>query len=301
MRIDLFLKFNLYITCAIGIVLQTAFVEARENNHWKRCNNIFASGTTIPFHGTQKRHRFKSKCAPDTLYSWQNFRTFIYDNFKDFETHPFSGYSQLYTWRTPLGTFGYGSSLIRLKLREGVNFKWIKQEERNCKIFPKEETQQTVYVAVLNKGSGMSEYLLCSPKVVESWSKNSLGSKLEALKEINFIRSKYSNGRPLFMKYDAYRGFSVLRRRSNLTYPEINPYFDIVPDPYTDWTTKNLEVAIDRLGKNLDPNDGIIFPEDASDEIKQRHFISREKSYFQLSNDEINSIVRKSTAEYFDK
>jgi hypothetical protein len=280
------------ISIVLFITLLSFFATADESGYFGKCQNVFANGTSIPFHGTLKFHKFRSKCAPEVLYSWQNFSKKDSGNFK---SHPFSGYKSLYTWRTPMGTFGYGTTQIRIKLKKGVVFKWVRKDF-GCNDLSDSEMKNTVLVNLPMPGHSLSDYQLCSPDVVHSWSKNTLGSKLEAMKELEYIVQNMSSKK---QKYDSYGGFTKFRRHKedewdgyfNSKYlGNINPYFPLVMDSDTNWSMERFEANFALLGERKDDSDGKVFFNAGILQNETDHFKTAVPSYFDLSAAEIESL-----------
>jgi hypothetical protein len=115
-------------------------------------------------------------CQPDTLYSWQSalgFSTFKTDMASAENLSRFSRGS-IFTHINPVATFGYGDYPVRIKLRATVKFKRILDLPTKdavvgqfCNFLKPEEVKDTVLVRVFNSGT---DYILCSPAVVDSWS-----------------------------------------------------------------------------------------------------------------------------------
>ena len=269
------------ITGGYGILfLFLVFINAFGNdfsaNHWLSCNGV--RGTTIPFKGSIRKPKFVPECAPEVLYSWSYLSSREHEAFLD---DPLIGRRELYTWRTPLGTFGYGSSLLRLKLKPNTKFKWIKKEDQNCIQFAADEKQNTVYVSLVGE-SGISEYFLCDPGVIESWSKNSLGAKLEAEKELDFIKNHLDSK---LQTYDSYGVFSKHRKRLYVPAGDINLYFPPILDQHTVWTQEKLERNLDRLGKRLQPHDDQVFNRTGVSNSPREHYWVNRPTYFNLDQD----------------
>lgn len=137
---------------------------------WKSCERHDLGGVTIPF---DKQGKFIPACAPDTLYSWAD-RERVLDLAAKSTPGDLLPARRIYAWRTPLGTFGYGDTLIRIKLKAGVKFALISEFDRSCDKL--EGAEDTVFVAPLagmfpERGSlAASDYLICSSGMVESWS-----------------------------------------------------------------------------------------------------------------------------------
>ncbi len=136
---------------------------------WKKCERPELEGITIPF---DKDGKFLPECAPDTLYSWKSRAALdsILANMTPDNLYPMDGgnyYSGVYLWRTPLGTFGYGDTLLRFKLKSNVKFAEVDRGSRDCNL--QKFVDETVYVIHLRDSVAL-DYLICSPKVIASWS-----------------------------------------------------------------------------------------------------------------------------------
>lgn len=113
-------------------------------------------------------------CRPDTLYSWQadkGVQRFAQaaSGAKWASSFP---QTSLYTHINPAATFAYGLRAIRIKLKEGTKFKvsFLAEKEPSdfCSGFLKQtEWADTVAVRVFGGGT---DYILCSPGPIESWS-----------------------------------------------------------------------------------------------------------------------------------
>lgn len=168
------LKFYRMDKLILGIIFLLFSIKAvAEDNFgysWKKCERADLGNATIPF---DKAGKFIPDCAPDILYSWQA-KEKVLDLAKRSTPKDVLPVPHLYTWRTPLGTFGYGDVAIRIKLKADTQFALIGEFDRDCDRLPNPEN--TVYVAYLKgmfpeKGStDASEYLICSSNVIESWS-----------------------------------------------------------------------------------------------------------------------------------
>lgn len=271
---------NLCLFC----ISLTAFANSKSDYYYNNCRHLL-NGSTVPFSAIT--HTFRKECAPDVLYSWQSKDK---DYLTDFKNTPLSKWKYLYAWRTPMGTFGYGSSQIRMKLRNDVKFKLIHQDKRDCNKFKKEEIERTVYVSIIFNGG--HEYLLCSKQVLESWSKNTKGSKLESLKEIAFIDSLPKNGSQL---YDIYLGNNRRRKTflkgldSFISMNNFQTYFpSIVSDTMAyEWNNSYFQKKLSSIGNVEDDEDGVVFYNEG---YEDGHFETKVSSPFKLTNEEIESL-----------
>lgn len=249
--------------------------------YFSRCSNTANGGLSIPFSGTLDRHEFRPECAPDVLYSWQKEEKI---NWETFSRNPLRKESYLYTWRTPISTYAYGAIQIRLKLKKGVNFKWvIKNQGLNFRC-PIPELEKTIYVMTTTYEKVVSEYLVCSSDVVESWSVFTKEAQLEAQNEYSYIL-KHQHETP--QKYDAF-GFGYGRTRLGNTNPLISSdsYFVNWDGKSNPWSN---EILKERIAKMTDGPARIHYNEGIKADPEQ-HFRTNVRSYFELSEKQLKSI-----------
>jgi len=267
-----------------------SFQCAIAQDYFSLCHNAFTFGTSIPFKGTPDKPIFVPECAPDTLYSWQKSSRINLDNFSK---SPLINGIFLYTWRTPIGTFGYGDVQLRLKLKKNVKFRWVKTGDQAC---PKADQENTVYVHAYPFGvfiASAVDYLLCSKGPVESWSAGSLGAFFEAKNELDFISMRpYEYPQP----YDSY-GIGFLRTKPvprSVFYPD-NPYFmSWDNDLGHDWSEKGLLKKIENLKiKKFGFQNRIYCHQNEHCDL-QNHFQSHETNYFSLTKKQSQQLLEKS-------
>lgn len=136
---------------------------------WKKCSSGPDNDSTPFFRGGAPR----PECAPDTLYSWKKpkFVEKYAATSSPNRVLDLNGFA-LYTWRTPIGSFGYARESLRMKLKPGVKFAWIADGDRDCGALGRKfNVRNTVFATSLgNRIRGYSEYFLCDAGPVESWS-----------------------------------------------------------------------------------------------------------------------------------
>lgn len=105
---------------------------------------------------------FNEKNKPDTLYSWTKIE-WAQNRFNSLLDDKWEGmWRPLFLTRAPLSSYPYGDVSLRIKLKTGVKFK---REKSHCEV-PLTEAESTIYMF-----SGMmNEFVICSPKVIESMS-----------------------------------------------------------------------------------------------------------------------------------
>jgi hypothetical protein len=145
------------------------------------------------------------RCMPDTLYHWlpRKYLDWKLDNIKSDDFLPFykdqkGKVSPLFTWRTPVGSFGYGDVSIRIKLKDGIKYTPIFGKKRfQCEELKQKygyDIENTVFVSwqrhvFFRVGGFLSEYILCSAGPVESWSFGTEKHLFEIEDEIRWIES----------------------------------------------------------------------------------------------------------------
>jgi hypothetical protein len=162
------------------------------------------------FYPWNERGELRPECAPDTLYSWRQSSwthdlrtTHLTDaSIRTWPRPPDGRFTPRYFWHTPIGTFGYGDSVLRAKLRQDVRFLAINSSERDCSRYSIDTIENTVFVPLhrpdaLN-GAYYTEFLVCSESPIESWSIDAPQTAEEALRELAWIIRKSES------QWDAY-------------------------------------------------------------------------------------------------
>jgi hypothetical protein len=190
----------------IHLFFYSAHLKAEEFGYsWKNCESQIFGGTTFPFTEDLKP---RPECLPDTLYTWSRLarveETLTHQ--KKGELFPVVG--NLFLWRTPLGSYGYGETVIRFKLKPNMNFVplFIKphhDEDRFCKNIKKKygkKIETTVFVARLSWNPGYYEYILCSDGPISSLSYGTPELLAEVLQEKTWIEEHNKEDFDLFFK-----------------------------------------------------------------------------------------------------
>jgi hypothetical protein len=239
---------------------------------WRHCERPDLARATIPF---DKKDRFRPDCAPDVLYSWQShdkvveLRNAAMKNPRNIFPVPY-----MYMWRTPMGTFGYNTDLIRVKLKKGVRFAYLHSAQRQCPINPAQD-QNTVYVSYLghtNHLPGWTEYILCSGGPVASWSHDTPEGLSEMLAEEKWVSTHGPRD------YDSiYRiGMGGSSDCANCALFRMN-----ITDPHTDWTKNRLTQDFKWIYLNLQKHpEGEIFYAPGIAKDRQAHFATKLPGYF---------------------
>ncbi len=137
------------------------------------------------------------ECQPDTLYSWGDAAKLQWfnDNLGDGKAWPQRLPRSLFTTATATGTLGYGDYPIRFKLKSGVKFKVARNQGWRCEDFltsgllKESELSTTVVARVEKRNDGFSflEFIVCSPRVIESWSHGTQEALDEMVREYAWI------------------------------------------------------------------------------------------------------------------
>lgn len=251
---------------------------------WQKCERRDRDFATVPF---DENGHFVPSCAPDTLYSWHSSAKVLAlaAQSKGDNVLPVP---YLYAWRTPLATFGYGDTLIRIKLKPTVKFQPISQYERDCRKLA--HVDDTVFVDTLSDPlylSGTSDYILCSGKVVESWSYGRAEMLDELRQDAAWISThpdsdfdQYSKG-PQEERAD----FCGLK------------FKNIDHSDGTDFSPSALAKAFALLRTKIQAQDGKIFFADGAQPSPEFHFATRNPGYF---NSRVSREPKFSAANFRD-
>lgn len=243
---------------------------------WKKCESPIYDGSTFPF---DDKLRPRKECFPDTLYSWTKLSRVeeTIKNKKESELFPVRG--NLYLWRTPLGSYGYGETVIRFKLKPNVSFVPLIISARNigdkyCNNIIKkygEQINTTVFVANLTFSPGYHEFILCSDGAIDSLSYGTPEIEKEVLKEKEWIESHDVKDFDLLFKKMPVPWFS---KKETLIYDQAN------------WSKTALMEKLKFLNELSSDNvrgNKIYFSSDSSS--RDEHYHTSSPNYFN-SNDE---------------
>jgi hypothetical protein len=260
-----------------------------QSDYFSYCSNGYTNGTSVPFYGTPNENRFRKECAPDVLYSWQKSSKISITQLK---THPIPNKKFIYTWRTPLGSFGYGDILIRIKLKKDVRFKWIRQNAPFA--CPQIDQEDTVYVHTFEFGfflvTGV-EYILCSKGPVQSWSVGQKGSQMEAQNELQFLQENLFNFPQPFDSYAL--GFRRSRLLPREVFYDSNPFF-ITWDTNlgTDWKMSTLHNRINSIYQIQNSSNSFLSCHENQSCSLKKHFQTLLPSYFKLKTHQIGEALK---------
>jgi len=262
-----------------GIILLSIEHNSFGENYVEKCRQSDNDGTTNPF---DSAGNFRPECAPDTLYAWMTPDKILKraQNSTPENVLPFKG--RLFSWRTPVGSYGYGESSMRIKLRPGVKFKKIPMfsnddwysEPRNCDTLNKlPEARNTVFVADGLAG-GYHEYILCNSGPVHSWSYGTPEHFNEQQSEKNWMRTHSEQ------EYD-----HLIQKQLYISRKDWPCYWD-----GHDWSFEVLTERVQSmLAQVIKLNGGNIFYSSDVEKSRKDHFSTKVKTYWStaaLSNTE---------------
>lgn len=207
----MFIKWSLFI-----LLLSTATVWG-QGYSWKDCEATIWGGTTFPF---TMELAIRPECVPDTLYSWTPLNRIeqTLTQRRENQLYPVSG--NLYLWRTPLMSYGYGETVLRFKLRSQVKFHPLimkpgNNSQRFCSELRRQhgrKVDETVYVAWFQWNPGYHEYILCSDGPVASISYGTSELLQEVMREKEWVETHLAGEFDLLHRT---MGVSWLKRETN--------------------------------------------------------------------------------------
>ncbi len=186
----------------------------KRGNQYQKCINDSFINHYIQFKNPENSIKIlgteawelSADCAPRTLFSWAGsgrLRSFEYDygrdgkpwtknisaKFKD--TNP----NAIFTINSPIATFGYGDTLIRLKAHQDTRFLYVKGSANAfyaCNELPQSEKNRTIIVRTKFLGSiqFLLEFMACNFNVFHSWSYGGKENYDAAIKGYNWIKEK---------------------------------------------------------------------------------------------------------------
>lgn len=231
------------------------------------------------YHLTKNTHGFiDPECQPDTLYSWGGFEKLAWfiNNLPNGGPWPTKFKRSLYTTQSPVATFGYGRVPLRFKIRPQTKMKlFISPSADNCdgfihdKLVKKEDLDSTIIVRTELRSGGFSfqEYIICSPKVIESWSYLTEEHFDEILKDFRWATTK---------DYKEWEGYN----KSNGVDKLIGNGVDSTNEYRTDFTQGAFNTRLNFIRLLTEAHLGAIhFPDNENSSIEQ-HFKTSHPNYF---------------------
>lgn len=168
---------------------------------------------------TQYGHTVKSKngeitpeCSPEILYSWGKMYK-AQDFVEKVKSAKVWGDQLLYTSRTPISTFEYGNTLLRVKLKPKVKILYLNlgkgfgnSDEWN-KLILRCKNENVVLATQYERTPSkflpytMVDYIICNPKVIDSISYGQYETALEAAREYRWIKTHGPKDYDLWWKF----------------------------------------------------------------------------------------------------
>ena len=202
----------------------------------------------------------------EVLYSWQFLPEILQWAASGPITQLFTN-NYLYAWRTPTATFAYGDVPIRIKLKSDLDYIELRSDERDCRKLPETQKSHSVYYSYLDQHSGIMDYLLCSPKVIHSWSFGTFETIQEIKNEYKFVKLFPEKG-------DYYTGKYSDSRCEGCIFGSVND------QDKSEWKESALIEKIEFLEKLAISDLPRVFCAEKSEPCSQDHFKLSEKTYF---------------------
>ncbi len=233
--------------------------------YFAKAKRLDAKGMTSPFTADGQ---FIPEYAPDTLYSWmsEEFLEKLFANsdgpFLPIMKRPY------FSWRTPVGSFGYGKVSIRMRLKDDVQFALVPhfeiQGDLNRQfqaLNANYDIENTVFVSEI-PSAGYHEYFVLSGGPLHSISYGTPEHLFEVQAEASWIKS-----------HDHYQDFDLIMKQVDLTKPLEWDYGRI-------WSREILQSNIDRMKKIVSDGQGKILYSPGFKTDPTDHFSSRLKGYW---------------------
>lgn len=241
----------------------------------KKCEQggIKYGGHPVPF---DKDGKFLPECAPKYLYAWHSeqgiedfksgmnsFDLLSIGNYRNKKYNIINmGFSAT---QTSIGSFGYNDHCMRLKLKDGVKFKFINDPyNRDCSSYEYKDKETTVYVLnLLNRFDlpvNVLDYYLCDSGPIESWSHSTPEALAEMKAERDHIEKYINTYGTNDMNYACYfkpssTDKSLWNWVDNLVSDKSRkPFLGFVIDSENDgdnWRKDYLDKSIERMEKEI--------------------------------------------------
>lgn len=226
----------------------------------------------------QETGKVRPECMPEVLYSWKSTAKIqqYLRKLSSSDILPFG--NVLWLWRTPIGTFGYGDQPVRIKLKKNLNLVILKswRPDGGCGQLTKAEKQTTVIFGYY-KGGNYSEYMICSSKVIHSWSVGSPEAYHEMKKEYDWIKLKREDT----SAYDRFYKTITNKYFTDKDYDRDAFLFFQIDGK--DWTERSLKKKLLEVSQKI--NEGhlgsLVFSPDSSRD-RYEHFKVKYPDFFNL-------------------
>ncbi len=248
----------------------------------KKCESSEGAHVVLPL--DLKTKKVIPACAPEVLYMWKNDSDVTRYLGTDSQYLPSRG--PLWGWRTPLGTFAYGTQLIRMKLKPETQFYWHKSWEKDggCSHLTSEQQKNTVVFGYYG-GKNFSEYVICSPEVVESWSYQTTEIYNEVMAEYYWIKNNYQD----FTQFDRFYKTISTQNFTDQDYSATNFLHFKVDNQ--DWTEFALLNKLTNLKRKLDAGSrgGITYAPGVSPDPERHNRVEYPDYFNALQRSDLNS------------
>jgi hypothetical protein len=242
----------------------------------KRCESKEGGNVVLPFNSDT--NEIIKECVPEVLYSWkskQKIKQYI-ETMSDENFLPFG--QTLWTWRTPIGTFGYGDYVLRIKLKPNLNVFWNRRwdESGGCKYLDANQKKNTIIFGYYG-GKNYSEYVICSQEAIESWSYGTSEIQIEMMNEYEWVEKNKT-------KSDMYDRFYKTKSNQNFTDKDYSPsnYFNFSIDE-KDWTKRALNEKFSNMETLVNgDHPGKVFYQQGMSKSRINHYKVKYPDYFNL-------------------
>lgn len=231
------------------------------------------------------------KCQPDTLYSWGPLNKV--ENIKRAweESNGTGPVRSIYTTRSSVATYGYGTHSIRFKLKKGIKFDLKEEGDVACEFLPEKERLNSIFVRTFgsyrkwgpaNRIKTGEEYIICDLNIIESWSYGTSTHLEEMNNEIKVLKSAPLS--EIFLYAITEEGqWAVCAEGDNWnkTFYFNDERSELCKlDKQTNFSTMRLEQNLQVMQSMVDRGEGEIFARKNKD--LRRHFQTRVPTYFSI-------------------
>lgn len=240
------------------------------------CGGKTGHKMTIPFRKSDEA--FVPDCAPDTLYVWKK------PEYVDQDVHRYKNRTAqeqnsclkimgtTFAWRTPMGSHGYGRDTIRIKLLPNTKFLLVDEIDRDCEYYEMQYPQDyksSVFVAEHRGMDGYHEYILCSDRMIQSWSTGTSEHLQEIQNEEAWIRKEVAAGTLNYDKLNREEfGYLVVEGGTIPNWDRGN------------WTPEAWNESVRLQEKKISDGTGGVFFCPGEPEKRNKHFSTKTPSYF---------------------
>lgn len=258
---------------------------------WSNCRNQSRADRHIK---TDESGELLPGCAPEVVYTWMSPARLRAMEFRmgngDWPKRVGLMGRPHFASRTPAATFGYGSYdenggiPMRIRLRPGIQFKFVGTEIPECDKIPDEESANTVYVRSQNGPEGhrtgvnysFEDMIFCHSGVIESWSYGTRGFYNELIRDLAFATDPKTRG-----EWASYKWYSD--GTGSRPVPQL---LDISADEHP-FTQEQLLGSITRALQMSENGEGRVYYNPAYRETRPPHFSATNPAWFQNPADGI--------------